>query len=87
MPRKSGIYLPGIPSHVLQRSNDRNPCFFDEDNYWFLLDWLGDACGRYDVAIHACVLMTNHSHLLMTPCTKSGLYRVMQWLNGHEFLC
>jgi putative transposase len=69
MPRKSEIYLPGIPSHVVQSSNDRNPCFFDEDNYWFLPDCLGDACVRYDVSIHAYVLMTNHIHLLMTPCT------------------
>jgi hypothetical protein len=43
VPRKSEIYLPGIPSHVVQSSNDRNPCFFDEDNYWFLPDCLGDA--------------------------------------------
>ncbi len=29
MPRKSRMYLPGIPSHVVQRGNDRNPCFFE----------------------------------------------------------
>jgi putative transposase len=77
------MYLPGLPSHVVQRGNDRNPCFFDEDNYLFLLDCLGDACERYDVAIHAYVLMTNHINLLMTPCTESDIARVMQWL-GHR---
>jgi putative transposase len=82
MPRKPRMYLPCIPSHVVQRGNDRNPCFFKEDNYWFLLDWLGDAYERYDVAIHAYVLMTNHIHLLMTPCTESGISRVMQWLGN-----
>jgi hypothetical protein len=25
MPRKPKMYLPGIPSHVVQRGNDRNP--------------------------------------------------------------
>ncbi len=45
------------------------------------IDCLGDACERYDVAIHASVLMTNHIHLLMTPCTEPGISRVM---NGWE---
>jgi putative transposase len=82
MPRKPRMYLPGIPSHVVQRGNDRNPCFFEEDDYWFLLDCLGDACERYDVVIHACVLMTNHIYLLMTHCIESGISRVMQWLGN-----
>jgi putative transposase len=82
MPRKPGMSLPGMPSHVVQRGNDRNPCFFEEDNYWFFLDCLSDACERYDVAIHAYVLMTNHIHLLMTLCTESGNSRVMQWLGN-----
>jgi putative transposase len=69
MPRKPRMYLLGITSHDVQRGNDRNPCFFDEGNYWFLLDCLGDACVRHDVSIYAYVLMTNHIHLLMTPCT------------------
>ncbi len=43
MPRKPRMYLPGLPSRVVQRSNHRNPCFFEEDTYWFCLDWLGDA--------------------------------------------
>ncbi len=81
MPIKPRMYLSSIPSHVVQRGNDRNLCFFEEDNYWFLLDCLGDACERYDVAIHASVLMTNHIHLLMTPCTEPGISRVM---NGWE---
>ena len=82
MPKKPRMYLPGIPSQVVQRGNDRNPCFFEEDNYWFFLDCQGDACERYDVAIHAYVLTTNHIQLLMTPCTESDIYRVMQWLRN-----
>ncbi len=82
MPGKSRMFLPGIPSHVVQRSNDRNPCFFEEENYLFFLDYLEDACGRYDVAIHANVLMTNHIPLLMTPSTESGISRVMQLLGN-----
>jgi putative transposase len=82
MPRKPRMYLLGITSHVVQRGNDRNPCFFDEENYWFLLNCLCNACERYDVAIHAYALMTNHIHLLMAPCTEPGISRVMQWLGN-----
>ena len=35
MPRKSRMYLPGIPCHVVQRGNDRKACFFAEDDYRF----------------------------------------------------
>jgi len=76
------MYLPGIPSHVVQRGNDRNPCFFEDENYLFYLHCLKDACERYDVVIHAYVLMTNHIHLLMTPSTEYGISRVMQLLGN-----
>jgi len=82
MPRKPRIYLPGIPSHVVQRGNDCNACFFEEENYLFFLECLEEAGERYDVAIHAYVLMTNHIHLLMTPKTESGISRVMQLLGN-----
>ncbi len=59
MPGKSRLHLPGIPGYVVQRGNERNPCFFEEENYLFFLDCLEDAFGRYDVAIHAYALMTN----------------------------
>ena len=51
MPGKPGMYLPGIPGHVVQRGINRSPCFFEEENYLFFLDCLKDACGRYDVAV------------------------------------
>jgi putative transposase len=80
MPRKPRMYLAGIPCHVIQRGNNRNACFFAENNYRMYLDYLQDACRRYHVAIHAYVLMSNHVHLLMTPDDSSGISRVMQSL-------
>ena len=82
MPRKPRMYLPGIPNHVVQRGNDRNPCFYEEENYIFFLKCLEGAARRYQVAIHAYVLMTNHVHLLMTPRTETGISRVMQLLGN-----
>lgn len=78
MPRKQRMYLPGVPAHVVQRGNNRNACFFHEDDYHFYLAVLADALKRYRVALHAYVLMTNHVHLLMTPADTVGISRVMQ---------
>ena len=73
MPRKPRMFIPGIPCHVIQRGNNRSVCFYEEENYLFYLDCLSDACRRFDVELHAYVLMTNHVHLLMTPSTEVGI--------------
>ena len=85
MPRKPRMYLAGVPSHIVQRGNDRNACFFEKDNYRFYLQYLGEACRRYAVSLHAYVLMTNHVHLLMTPSNPEGVSRVMQ-LVGNRYV-
>ena len=59
MPRKPRMYLSEIPAHVVQRGNNREPCFFAEQDYRFYLDRLGRALKRYCVRLHAYVLMTN----------------------------
>jgi len=80
MPRKPRMYLPGIPSHVIQRGNNRLPCFFAGSDRHFYLACLKDAVNRYKVSVHAYVLMTNHTHLLMTPNDEKGISSVMQSL-------
>ena len=70
--------MAGIPCHVIQRGNNRDACFYAEQDYVFYLDCLRDACRRYHVAPHAYVLMTNHVHLLLTPVNSEGISRVMQ---------
>lgn len=78
MPRKPRMYLPHIPCHVVQRGHNRQACFYADEDYRFYIQSLNDARQRYDVAVHAYCLMTNHVHLLMTPMTTSGISRVMQ---------
>jgi putative transposase len=78
MPRKPRYYEADIPCHVISRGNNRQACFFENDDYCFYLECLRDACARYRVALHAYVLMTNHVHLLMTPERKEGISQVMQ---------
>jgi len=42
MPRKPRFNLVGIPQHVIQRGNNREPCFYSEENYRSYLDELNN---------------------------------------------
>jgi len=78
MPRKPRMFIPGVPCHVIQRGNNRDVCFYCDDDYLFYLECLKSACKRYHVSVHAYILMTNHVHLLMQPEDEVGITRVMQ---------
>ncbi|NMM12289.1 MAG: transposase [Rhodoferax sp.] len=78
MARLPRLTLPGYPHHVIQRGNNRQPIFFSSADYQTLLDLLFENAKKFDVAIHAYVLMRNHFHLLVTPQTAEGLPQMMQ---------
>ena len=80
MPRKPRFNLIGIPQHVIQRGNNREPCFYAEQDFRRYLDDLLDVSDKYNCRIHAYVLMTNHVHLLMTPMVDHGISQLMQAL-------
>lgn len=80
MARPPRLDLPEVAQHVVQRGNDRRPCFFTTSDYQCYLSELHEIAQRMDCAIHAYVLMTNHVHLLMTPPAKGIISRVMQCL-------
>lgn len=66
MPRRARLALPNVPLHIIQRGNNRQACFFAEEDYHFYLDWLGEHADKTGCLIHAYVLMTNHVHLLIS---------------------
>jgi len=67
MARLPRIVIPGQPLHIIQRGNNRAPCFFADEDYRIYRDSLKEASTRYGCEIHAYVHMTNHVHLLLTP--------------------
>ena len=77
MPRRRRVHLDAVPLHIVQRGHNREPCFFDEQDYHAYLQWLGDALARERCALHAYVLMTNHVHLLVTPASAESIPRVI----------
>jgi putative transposase len=68
----------GIPQHVVQRGNDRQPCFVAEADYRRYLRGLQEAAIASACRVHAYVLMTNHVHLLVTPDHARGVSTMMQ---------
>jgi putative transposase len=78
MARLPRLYVEGCSHHVIQRGNNRQACFFADEDYAIYLDKLREASEKYQVGIHAFVLMTNHVHLLVTPSDELGVARMMQ---------
>jgi putative transposase len=78
MARLPRLYMEGCPQHIIQRGNNRQVCFFADEDYAFYLDKLHKASEKYKVAIHAFVLMTNHVHLLATPSDETSISLMMQ---------
>ena len=85
MARKPRFHLPGVPQHVIQRGNNREPCFFAEDDYIRYKDDLLEAASQNQAVIHAYVLMTNHVHILVTPGNEFSIPHMMQDL-GRKYV-
>jgi len=78
MARKPRVDPGGYTYHVTQRGNNRDACFFAEEDYRFYRDCIKQSADKYAVAVHAYVLMTNHVHLLVTTKQNGDLSRFMQ---------
>jgi putative transposase len=77
MPRQPRIHLDGYPLHIVQRGNNRMPCFFADHDYALYLGWLGEALAVSECQLHAYALMPNHVHLLLTPNRAMSVPRVL----------
>jgi len=80
MPRPPRVVLPGHTLHLIQRGNNRAACFVDDADRERFLAMLLHVSERTRCAIHAYVLMTNHTHLLVTAQEARAPARMMQTL-------
>jgi len=53
--------LPNVPQHIVQRGNDRQPCFAGPADYQNYRQELWEAAHKHGCALHAYVLMTNRA--------------------------
>jgi putative transposase len=78
MARLARVSVAGYPYHVIQRGNNRQSIFTADAERGVMRELLDENARRFDVAIHAYVLMDNHFHLLLTPNADDSLPKMMQ---------
>jgi putative transposase len=85
MARLPRLDLPHVPQHIVQRGNNRLPCYLDDGDRRCYLNLLSEALLDTDVTLHAYVLMDNHVHLLLTPPEVGAVSRLMQKI-GRQYV-
>jgi REP element-mobilizing transposase RayT len=78
MARQWRIEYAGAIYHVLSRGNGGQEMFRSKDDRCLFLELLGKTVERYDIEVHAYVLMGNHYHLLLKT-KDANLSKAMQW--------
>jgi putative transposase len=78
MPRRSRMTVAEVPVHIIQRGNNRGACFFADEDYALYLAHLQELTAKFECALHAYCLMTNHVHLLLTPQRAQGCALLMK---------
>jgi putative transposase len=71
--RIARVVVPGLPHHVTQRGNRREPVFFGAGDYQLYRRLIAAAARRAGAEIWAYCLMPNHVHLIVTPTDHDGL--------------
>ena len=75
MARMARIAVPGLPYHVTQRGNRRQPVFFCDGDYHTYLHLLKAQNLRWGLQVWAYCLMPNHVHLIVVPDSEQSLAR------------
>lgn len=78
MPRIARAVASGFPHHVVQRGNNRETVFIDEDDRRRYMSLLTKYSVKWESPILSYCLMTNHVHLLSKPQEDESLYKMMQ---------
>ena len=81
MPRSLRSNCPNTFYHVFSRGVDRRAIFKDQIDYDKFLDLLGNMVSRFDLEVHAFVVLANHYHLLLRT-RDPNLSEAMQWFGS-----
>ena len=81
MARKLRVEFEGAVYHVMNRGDQRERIFADDEDRRLFLATLGEACAKTEWQVHAFCLMSNHFHLVVeTP--RANLSAGMRWFLG-----
>ncbi|MCF6247472.1 MAG: AAA family ATPase [Desulfobacula sp.] len=79
MARQWRIEYEGVFDHVIFRGDEGTDIFSDYEDRELFLRLIGEMSDRFEIEIHAWVLMNNH-YLLLLRTGKANLLKGMQWL-------
>jgi putative transposase len=83
MPRTARIVLPNTPRHVVQRGHNKQPVFFDDDDFKAYLCIFRKWTGEFGVEVYGYCLMTNHVHFVLDPGSDvHSLAKAMKRVSG-----
>jgi len=82
MPRRARIVVPGVPHHVTQRGNHRQPVFLKPGDPAAYLSLLLEYSRKFSVEVVAYSLMRNHVHHVVVPEDLEGLQRLFKAVHG-----
>ena len=78
MARQARLVVPGQAHYLIQRGNNAQAVFVDDEDRRHYLGALQEAARRHAVAAHAYTLLDNAVHLLVTPTQGEDLSRMVQ---------
>ena len=73
MARLARVVIPGVPHHVTQRGNRRQPVFFSDDDRRAYLALIAEAAKSSGARCLAWCLMDNHIHLTLVLANADGV--------------
>ncbi|MBT8342376.1 MAG: hypothetical protein HKP58_17650 [Desulfatitalea sp.] len=79
MSRQWRIEYPNALYHVMSRGNGGQTIYCSDKDRVLFLSLLEEVTKRFNIEIHAYVLMSNHYHLLVRTL-EANLSKAMQWL-------
>jgi putative transposase len=78
MGRFARLNCPGLIYHVVNRGNDRQVIFAEDEDYRHYLNTIQRYKKKYQFKLFAYCLMTNHVHLLIKTTGGGSISKIMQ---------
>jgi len=78
MGRPRRIHYPGWIYHVINRGNNRQAIFLEEEDYFKYINTLKRYKKKFKFKLYAYCLMTNHVHLLIQVDEKATISQIMK---------
>jgi putative transposase len=80
MPRPLRITVPNLPFHILDRGNNRQIVFREEEDFVYFLKLLKRYKKELKFKLYHFCLMPNHIHFMIEPTTAGSLPKIMMRL-------